>query len=505
MNNLEQQESSWSGLNKDDYNHTEPNDPYFSPEQASKRGPERHPTGYNFLGPGTEFPARMLGSDFYKQMMISAGRKPVGTEPYNIPINELDRCAYEHDAVFSRNNNTEKNIRDADVKFRECASKIKDANLLYYIQIQLAKNAIGLKEFAEDTGIISPGLFAYINKSINDLNQTLAKNHTIPSTKEEQQEEDRKFYIVTLMGFFRIGLDFIIPILTRVGTEKLIKRLKDINIEDLMTRIHPSIRPMIEFVVNRLIGRRDVSQIIKELANLGTSQIVTFLKGLITDSDFFGTGITGLLVKYGYTTIVQVIFDNYLTRLSTQWGSNSWRERNIITSEELEKIIEGEDPEIFRAMVQRNRDMSKIIGFGLQNSRIIEITNLFRNIENLTNREKLSRFGNFYRAIIKIRGQKPGKILSAIYVLLNNSLRNQFVGDITLEKLREILNQKISNSDVDALFDSNFINMLIDLLRPITPMTKLSVRQYTYIEFIDMILNRLTITLTENALRDLLS
>ena len=505
MNNSEQQESSWSGLNKNNYNHTEPNDPYFSPEQASKRGPERHPTGYNFLGPGTEFPARMIGSDFYKNMMISAGRKPVGTEPYNIPINELDRCAYNHDAIFSRNNNTEKNIRDADIKFRECASKIKDANLLYYIQIQLAKNAIGLKEFAEDTGIISPGLFAYINKSVNDLNLTLAKNHTIPSTKEEQQEEDRKFYIVTLMGFFRIGLDFITPILTRIGTEKLIKKLKEYNIEDILARIPGWARPTIKFIVNLLIGNRDVRQIAKQLINLGASQLETFFKGLITDSDFFGTGITGLLVKYGYTYIVQVLFDNFLTKLSTQFGSNSWRERNVMTADELQKIIEGKDPEIFRAMVQRNRDMSNIIGYGLQNSRIIEITNLFRNIENLTNREKLSRFGNFYRAIIKIRGQKPGKILSAIYVLLNNSLRNQFVGDITLEKLREILNQKISNSDVDALFDSNFINMLIDLLRPITPMTKLSVRQYTYIEFIDMILNRLTITLTENGLRDLLS
>ena len=52
--------------------------------------------------------------------MINAGRKPVGTEPYNIPINELDRCAMEHDSVFSRNNNTEKMskmIMDAWITF----------------------------------------------------------------------------------------------------------------------------------------------------------------------------------------------------------------------------------------------------------------------------------------------------------------------------------------------------------------------------------------------------
>lgn len=503
MNFSEQQESSWSGLNKDDYNHTEPNDPYFSPEQASKRGPERHPTGYNFLGPGTEFPARMLGSDFYKQMMISAGRKPVGTEPYNIPINELDRCAYEHDAVFSRNNNTEKNIRDADVKFRECASKIKDANLLYYIQIQLAKNAIGLKEFAEDIGVISPGLFAYINKSVNDLNLTLAKNHTIPSTKEEQQEEDSNFYIGYLMLFFRLGANIILSGAQQLTTRQLIERTKNKNlINYIPNTLRPYLTNTAEFFMSREQARR-ISEV-----TIGAGQ--TLINYLLDSTDFFGLGVTGKLIqtiveKIGYDKFANYLMDNSLLKISTSFASDSWRERNIMTKEELEKIIEGEDPEIFRAMVQRNRDMSNIIGYGLQNSRIIEITNLFRNIENLTKREKLSRFGNFYRAIIKIRGQKPGKILSAIYVLLNNSLRNQFVGDITLEKLREILNQKISNSDIDALFDSNFTNMLIDFLRPITPMTKISVRQYTYIEFIDMILNRLTITLTENALRDLLS
>jgi hypothetical protein len=445
----------------------------------------------------------MIGSDFYKNMMINAGRKPVGTEPYNIPINMLDKCAYNHDAVFSRNNNTEKNIRDADIKFRECASKIKDANLKYYIQIQLAKTAIGLKEFGEDIGVIKPELFAYINKSVNDLNQTLAKNHTIPSTKEEQQQEDRKFYIVTIMGFFRIGLDFIIPILTRVGTEKLIKRLKDINIEDLMTRIPVSLRPMIEFVVNRLIGRRDVRQITKELANLGTSQIVTFLKGLITDSDFFGTGITGLLVKYGYTTIVQVIFDNFLTKLSTQFGSNSWRERNIMTAEEIDKIIEGRGADIYRAETQRNQEIGRLIGFDLNNHLIVGLTNLFRFMDNLSNREKISKFGIFYRDIIKIRNQRDRGILTIVYQLLTGSYRTQFVGDITVEKLREILNQRISNDDISILLNRP---ILIDKLKNLLGtniIDRAFLGEYTYMRLIDKILRDLTIT--QKGLKDLLS
>jgi len=45
--------------------------------------------------------------------------------------------------------------------------------------------------------------------------------------------------------------------------------------------------------------------------------------------------------------------------------------------------------------------------------------------------------------------------------------------------------------------------MLIDLLRPLPPMTELAVRQYTYIQLIDMILSRLTIT--QNGLKNLLS
>ena len=60
----------------------------FSGEEAKKRGPEKHLTNkYNFAGPGTEYAARMKGSAFYEKMMTDAGRKLVGTKPYNKPIN----------------------------------------------------------------------------------------------------------------------------------------------------------------------------------------------------------------------------------------------------------------------------------------------------------------------------------------------------------------------------------------------------------------------------------
>ena len=59
----------------------------FSGEEAKKRGPEKHLTNkYNYAGPGTEYRARMKGSAFYEKMMNDAGRKLVGTKPYNKAI-----------------------------------------------------------------------------------------------------------------------------------------------------------------------------------------------------------------------------------------------------------------------------------------------------------------------------------------------------------------------------------------------------------------------------------
>jgi hypothetical protein len=434
----------------------------------------------------------MIGSDFYKQMMISAGRKPVGTEPYNIPINELDRCAYNHDAVFSRNNNTEKNIRDADIKFRECASNIKDAKLKYYIEIQLAKTAIGLKEFGEDIGVISPELFAYINKSVKDLNQTLAKNHTIPSTKEEQQQEDRNFYIGYLMLFFRIGANIILSGAQQLTTRQLIERTKNKNLINYIPNIlRPLLTNTAEFFMSREQARR-ISEV-----TIGGGQ--TLINYLLDSKDFFGLGVTGKLIKaviekIGYDKLASLLMDNLLLKLSTSLASDSWRERNIMTADELKKIIEGKDPEYLETELRQEKYLTDLLGFDAQDPRIIEITNLFRDIENLSNREKISRFGNFYRAIIQIRNREPESILTVVYILLKGALGNQFVGDITLEKLREFLNKNISNDVIRTLFNRNDLIEKLDKLQFISGIDELAIRQFTYIQFIDAMFEDLAIT-----------
>ena len=50
--------------------HTSPDEPYFAPEAVRSRAREVHPPYMNFLGPHTEFEARMIGEngDFYKMM-----------------------------------------------------------------------------------------------------------------------------------------------------------------------------------------------------------------------------------------------------------------------------------------------------------------------------------------------------------------------------------------------------------------------------------------------------
>jgi len=101
---------------------------YFTVAQAKKRGPERHLSGkYNFAGPGTEFRARMKGSDFYENLMKKSGRKVVGTHPYNKPFDAIDGCGLVHDTVYAKKNATGAEVQKADRDFQKCVVKaIKD-------------------------------------------------------------------------------------------------------------------------------------------------------------------------------------------------------------------------------------------------------------------------------------------------------------------------------------------------------------------------------------------
>ena len=128
-------------------------------DEAKKRGPERHLTSkYNFAGPGTEYAARMKGSDFYENLMKEAGRKVVGTKPYDKPINKLDTCALAHDRVYNSKNTSGAQVQQADRVFQNCISKIKVSDGIEEKFLAVAgKSGFDAKLIAESTGLVRKG------------------------------------------------------------------------------------------------------------------------------------------------------------------------------------------------------------------------------------------------------------------------------------------------------------------------------------------------------------
>ena len=131
-------------------------------EDVKKSGPERHLTNkYNFAGPGTFYAARMKGSDFYEDLMKEAGRKLVGTKPYDVPINKLDSCAKIHDKTYNDPNASASQVQEADRVFQECIGKIKPSDGLEQKLLAVAaKKGFDVKLLAENVGVVRKGSFA---------------------------------------------------------------------------------------------------------------------------------------------------------------------------------------------------------------------------------------------------------------------------------------------------------------------------------------------------------
>ena len=135
----------------------------YSPDAVKKRGPERHLTkDYNFAGPGTEYRARMKGSDFYEKMMKDAGRPLVGTKPYNKPFDKLDACGKIHDKVYANRNATAAQVKEADRVFQKCAQKVtlKDDGLTDKLRSLAARAGFEGKIALESVGVLRKGSFA---------------------------------------------------------------------------------------------------------------------------------------------------------------------------------------------------------------------------------------------------------------------------------------------------------------------------------------------------------
>ena len=138
----------------------------YTPEEikgAKKRGPERHLSKkYNFAGPGTEYAARMKGSDYYEGLMKAAGRPVIGTKPYNKPFDKVDSCGLPHDKVFNDPNATSAEIRKADDVFQQCALKAAQDTDIPDERLRgiFAAGGFELKARLEDAGLLRKGSFA---------------------------------------------------------------------------------------------------------------------------------------------------------------------------------------------------------------------------------------------------------------------------------------------------------------------------------------------------------
>ena len=130
---------------------------------AKKRGPERHLSKkYNFAGPGTEYAARMKGSDYYEGLMKAAGRPIVGTKPYNKPYDKVDSCGLPHDKVFNDPNASAAEVQKADAVFQKCALKAAQDTDVPDERLRgiFAAGGFELKARLEDAGLLRKGSFA---------------------------------------------------------------------------------------------------------------------------------------------------------------------------------------------------------------------------------------------------------------------------------------------------------------------------------------------------------
>jgi len=169
---------------------------YFAPEQVKKRGPERHLTkNYNFAGPGTEYRARMKGSDFYEKMMKDAGRKLVGHKPYNKPYDKLDGCGLVHDKVYARADATPAQVKQADRDFQKCAQKVKltDDGVTDKLRSLAARAGFEGKIALEHLGVLRKGSFAEGGAKQSTIGKKVQQLASIGKKVLGTQRKGRKF------------------------------------------------------------------------------------------------------------------------------------------------------------------------------------------------------------------------------------------------------------------------------------------------------------------------
>lgn len=427
------------------FKHTDPNDPYFSAEEMSKRGPERHLPGYNFLGPGTEFSARMLGTDFYEMAMRRAGREPVGTRPYNQPKNKFDLCALEHDRVFAKEGTTKPEARAADKAFIQC---IKDNHgmvgpMIDKVYGQVAQMAIRFKlNLMDATGQDDPFLQTSPDIAIQALNGTIAEN----ATRGKEKEDEEAWWRWTLYKFFRLTVEAG----ASVSMQVIVRRFKR---EQLVKRIPANAKALIDKIAAKLKDHVSANSIISMLFGVGDVVTTTGLEELFHASPLIPQKMGETYARSKISDAMLTLFDRYFSWLGESWMSDSWRATEMVSEERLQALEGERNPDQlnrFRTNLGNERDMTDLYGKSLNNASVQKIRELLeRPGENIA-QSIAQALGIMNR--LKISNSKT--VFGTLQTIYRSTIKPNLQGPVTITRWRGIFDKRITSTDIQLIIKS---------------------------------------------------
>ena len=148
-------------------------------------GEENHliPTR-NACGPGTKIELRL--SKYWALLPLLskiAGHTLKGTYPWNVPINDTDKCCFKHDQEYSIRGQSSQNIKMADWAMLYCIKHSEKSKGTEQIKDWLIENTIKSKIGAEK--FVNDGMFGLITEKVDS-------DEDLPKTYEEFERRTKE-------------------------------------------------------------------------------------------------------------------------------------------------------------------------------------------------------------------------------------------------------------------------------------------------------------------------
>lgn len=424
---------------------TDPLSPAYAPENMIKwfnqTGGEFHVTGYNFLGPRTLFALRNIGDngDYYKTVMTDAGLEPVGTYPYDKPIDYIDEAAFEHDRVYSNKDATADEIREADNAFIIAVKSVKlPPKSLEIALAQIAGYAIRLKTLAEDAFVISPGVFSESAKR-NFTRMVYGRNESLP-----EDINHATFWGLVVSAFFRgigwlrdqsleAGLTTGSSIgITLIG--RLARRKKDSDFGRFI------------FSLARKLGNNAEPS---ELIRSAEQMIETASEQLIQSwFEEWNIGIQGsgelmqFITRYGIREYLIALVNKLPDWIAVSLKSDDWLDRNAVTEDDIQRVM------------KRQMDEGRRPGIDITTTEVRDLSNAMRDIPNQTQAERIKNVLSILRVIRDVNPVLPSKVNAIRKALEDGKVFDKIrilKGYTTMQVIRSILREKIPQSATRVL------------------------------------------------------